>query len=123
MVIREMFPEFYNELLNSEDLLIQIERHFKDELTDESEKQRITSIFSNKNHSGIEWFLQRTRPIEVMDIFPFIRLAQETYESLLPKREELKAKVQLNDFNYVKKILKNMSDNDKSNVVRLIFKK
>lgn len=120
MVIREVFPKFYDELLRRDDLLYQIEKNFRDEITETNEKEKLDLILDQ--NQGLEWFLQRTRPIEVSDISPFIKLAQETYESLLPKQEELKVKVRLNDFNYIKKILKNMSDNDKSNVVRLIFK-
>lgn len=120
MILREMFPKFYDKLSKKDDLLNQIETHFKNDLKDTFEEKDLQVIL-NEN-PGLEWFLQRTRPVNVSDINPFIRLGQETYENLLPKLEELRLKVRSNDLNYILKTLNNMSYQERLNLVRVILK-
>ena len=120
IVIRDRFPKFYKELSKRDDLLFRIENYFRgEELGDFTEKD-IKRIFDA--NPGLRWFLQRTRPIEIRDVGPFIRLAQETYESLLPQQEELKLRVRNNDYQYVKRLLEKAKEDKKTNIVKVILK-
>jgi len=120
MIIRDKFPRFYDRLSRRDDLLLRIESYFRgEELGDFTEKE-LDVIF--KGNPGLRWFLQRTRPIEVRDVGPFIKLAQETYESLLPEQEELKLRVRNNDYKYVKRLLEKAEEDKKSNIVKVMLK-
>lgn len=120
MVIKNRFPRFFDRLSQRDDLLFRIESYFRREEVKDFKEGDIIGIF--KESPGLRWFLQRTRPIEVPDVAPFIRLAQETYESLLPEQEELKLRVRNNDYNYVKRLLEKADEDKKSNIVRIIAK-
>ena len=120
IVIRDRFPRFYDSLSQRDDLLFRIESYFRREELGDFTENDIVEIF--RESPGLRWFLQRTRPIEVPDVAPFIQLAQETYESLLPEQEELKLRVRNNDYRYVKRLLEKVEDDKKSSIVRIMVK-
>ena len=120
IVILDRFPRFYDMLSKRDDLLFRIESYFRGEELGDFTGEDIDKIF--KESPGLRWFLQRTRPIEVRGVGPFIRLAQETYESLLPEQEELKLRVRNNDHQYVKRLLEKAEEDKKTNIVKVMLK-
>ncbi len=118
-VIRDRFPKFYEILSKRDDLLLTIERYFRNEPLRDPDKAEITRIFSD--NPDLEWFLQSTRTIEVGDVAPFIKIAQETYESMLPEQEEMKLRVRNNDFQYVRDLLRKADEAKVSNIARMLI--
>ncbi len=119
-VIRDEWPKFYRVLEQQEDILDYIERYFKVEKLDETERKEIEQRF--ENNEGLEWFLRATRTIEAADISPFLRLSQESYERTLPEHERFIKRVEFGDVPYVLKTLAKLDERSKTNHFREVLK-
>ena len=123
LIIRQEYRLFYEELEYRENLLEEVERHFRggEQLSYESiDKKSKQDIF--EDNPGLEQFLKSTRLINVADVTPFLKLNRETYISSISNVQEFKLQVNRGNTDYIIENLEKLEpENEKIEFVRQII--
>lgn len=120
VVLRDEWPDFYRKLENREDLLDLIQRHLDGEFMQPADDEYIKKVF--EVNPGLEYFIKSTNLITVANILPFLRLNQESFESVIPELDTLILKVSQNDVQYVRSIFEKAETDKRSHYVKEILK-
>lgn len=119
VVLRDEWPDFYRRLENRPDLLELVQRHLDGETVLELGEEH-NEIF--KKNSDLDYFLKSTNLIRANNIMPFLRLNQESFESVIPELETLTHKVSQNDVPYVRSALEKLEPAKRHDIIREIIK-
>jgi len=113
IVIKEEWPKIYKKIASQATLLTSFDkslsgtlRYFGTEFENEIKKTL------NENPEFVQ-FLRATSLVSVDDIRPFLRLSQESYESLSPELEQLSKSARENNVDQVKLALENLEPEDR----------
>lgn len=106
LVLRDQFPDFYESLTKEENLLEHVEKHFRNETISDFSQGELETILKN---TDLREFLKQTRRIQVNDVKPFIRLAQEPHEKS-DMYDEIRNKIRIGDYNTLNEIIESKPD-------------
>ena len=106
LVLRDQFPDFYESLTKEENLLEHVEKHFRNEAISDFSQGELETILKN---TELREFLKQTRRIQVNDVKPFIRLAQEPHEKS-DMYDEIRNKIRIGDYNTLNEIIESKPD-------------
>lgn len=120
VVLRDEWPDFYRKLENREDLLDLIQRHLDGERLSQPDEDEIKNVF--EKNAGLEYFIKSTNLITATNISPFLKLNQESFESVIPELETLILRVSQNDVYYVRSAIEKLTIDERRHYIREILK-
>jgi len=103
-VLREEWPDFFSKLEKNPTLLDTVQKFIDIGADSEDGKKHLEEIL--QGNEGLKHFLKSTSTTKSVQVLPFIQLGQESFESALSELESMIVKVNLNDVESVKEILR-----------------
>ena len=118
IVIKEEWPAIFENIQKRETLLNEYEQYLDGTIRrDDQSLVADIEILFNKN-PDFEDFLRATSLVTVDDTRPFIRLSQESFESLSVESEILNKKARENNVDYVKNSIRKLSESEIDNCAK-----